>query len=299
VDENLTAHGLIRTLSGDLGLRMGMLSLLGWLNKEYVEGPMFGKNPDPSHWPDRWFDPKFRQAVLKYEDCARKLDRVAQRFADCIDIVNDYEPHTGMSLADYAKFQEAHVDVPILLDSMILYLRMQADCLANAVPNLYGRAAKHQMPRESLRDLARWFTAKRPDFDHGFRDILERHLDWFADLAGEGSGRGQGLRDLIVHYRGTYLISWSYVPKIAGTDGVRASLMNESGFVADNVIPLLRGIVRGYFNFLDQTQAHFLHRLNQIPSGPRITAQDLGEPLFLLVGSQSSVWLYSDLDSPG
>lgn len=204
---------------------------------------------------DRWFDRKALQAIHKLQDTIFKFDRVAMKFNTAIECL----PNPGVEdQAALFRHLDSLYDIPILLDSLLFYFRIQADCIANVIPNLYGaRGATANIPRDSFRRQATWFLRKNQDFDPPYRRVLEAKLEWFDTLS--GSARGQGLRDIIAHYRGTYQVGW--ISKGERNTAPVAGLVNESGFIEENVIPVLSRMVFQYFDFLDEVFTIFIPRL--------------------------------------
>ncbi len=89
--------------------------------------------------------------------------------------------------------------------------------------------------------------------------MLNTQLEWFNTLS--GSERGQGLRDIITHYRGTYQLG-TLIDDEGRTEPF-VGLVNESGFVEENVIPVIRQMKFEYFRFLDGVFTIFLPRLRE------------------------------------
>ncbi|MCK4348502.1 MAG: hypothetical protein KAW47_07785 [Thermoplasmatales archaeon] len=233
-------------------LRLGMLRFLEILYVEFHFTPTFSPKEAPE-WPERWIDGKFRGAVDKLKDTFMKFDTIARYLSQSIDLALANKDSREMS--QYGHFLKAMKDIPIYLDSLLLYLRMQADCLANVIPNLYGEEGRRQsIARDSFRDQTKWFIKKKPGFDPAYTKILGENTEWFEMLAGKS--RGQGLRDILVHYRGVYQLGWTAL-STGETISFNASLLNESGYVEDSLIPTLTAIVAGYFEFIEKAYVHF------------------------------------------
>jgi hypothetical protein len=181
-------------------LWFGMLRFLETLNQFYCLR-LFPRDVEPPPWEEKWFDAKFRKAVTKLRDTFWKLNRAAAHFHTNVEAfrANYHEK----DLERFGKAQSALEDIPLYLDLLLLYIRVQADCIANVIPNLYGlKGQRNSIARDSFRDQMKWFLEKRPDFDPEYSAKLSSNVQWFSALAGDR--RGQGLRDVMVHYRGTY-----------------------------------------------------------------------------------------------
>jgi hypothetical protein len=87
-----------------------------------------------------------------------------------------------------------NADLPLHFDSMLLYLRIQADAYAKLVPFFYQDRAAGKMCSDSFRDQFKWFTKKRSNFDPDYALILCGNRKWFDRLAGENP---KGLRDVV------------------------------------------------------------------------------------------------------
>ncbi|MBI4826356.1 MAG: hypothetical protein HY807_08045 [Nitrospirae bacterium] len=233
-------------------LRVGMLRFIEILYVEFYYTLIFKPN-EAAEWPEKWLDGKFHGAVDKFKDTFLKFDTISRYLSKNIEVALIHKD--SRELDQYSHFLKAMVDIPINLDSLLLYLRVQADCLANVIPNFYGEEGKRQsIARDSFRAQAKWFITKKPEFDPTYTRILNEHTEWFDMLAGET--RGQGIRDILVHYRGVYQLGWTSL-STGKTISFNASLRNESGYVQNDLIPILAKMVAGYFEFLEKSYVHF------------------------------------------
>ena len=225
------------------------------------------------------------QATTKFQDTFWKFDRAADHFSGCVETVECHRE--SKQLEDFAKFLDALNDIPLYLDLMLFYLRIQADCLANVIPYLYEQ--RPQIAERSFRDKAAWFTKTQPDFDYDYAAILQTHWGWFEALAGKNS---KGLRDLVVHLRGTYQLGWAQHDEPSGFE-FRASVVSDASIVQDNIVPILRSINQGYFGYLDQTYDHFATRLRAEFGEELIPVGDVPTQYYRFEGGPlPSFWVY-------
>jgi hypothetical protein len=289
-------HGIYRDESTNSGwFHFGFLRLLHFLVGAF-RMPKWPSGEKSYVWTDKWLDRKFDQATNKFQDTFWKFDRAAGYFGDNVETIKRH--HDSRDMETFAKHLSALSDTPLYLDMMLLYLRIQADCLANVIPNFYGQQAKSQsISRDSFRNHFKWFTQKRADFDPEYSTILLANHRWFELLAGES--HGQGLRDIVVHQRGTYQLGWT-MPDATNDFRFRASIVGDSGFVCDDLVPTLQEIVSGYYSFLDQIFLYFSNQIritlqdNSILAGNTVTQYYRFEGL-----SPSSFWIYPEIQSLG
>jgi len=233
-------------------LRVGMLRFIEIIYVEFFFTPTFKPNKS-AKWPGKWIDGKFRGAADKIKDTFMKFDTISRYLYQSIELAMRYKD--SRDLNQYSQFLKAMMDIPICIDSLLLYLRVQADCLANIIPNFYGEEGKRQsIARDSFRGQTKWFIKKRPEFDPTYTKILIENTEWFDLLAGRS--RGQGLRDILIHYRGVYQLGWTSL-STGETISFNTSLKNESGYVENDLIPILVKMVAGYFEFLEKSYVHF------------------------------------------
>ena len=238
-------------------------------------------------WPDQWFDKKFNQGVAKFKDSFWKFDRAARHFHWSVEAIR---PHRDSIQPVMTEVAGSLADIPLFLDAMLIYLRIQADCLANVIPNLYGLRGmelKEGKRRESFRHHLNWFTTKGKNFDPAYTSILAANRDWFERLAGR---EGRGLREVVIHWRGTYEFGWS---TDAGEEDLTfwAGLMGDSGLVEVDFVPALKSIVLGYFILLDHLYEHFSALLAKM--GPPFTKASSEQSRHIIFeGGLSSSWVY-------
>jgi hypothetical protein len=173
-------------------------------------------------------------------------------------------------------------------------LRITADCLANITPNLYGELGrkKQGLPRGRFREQRKWFTSPDGrDFDPNYTTILEKYTGWFDVLAGKGD-KDYGLRDKIIHHRGTWQFRGYYEPPIE-TIELAAGLYGDSGWIIDDIMPELTTIVFELCLFLDQFVTHFNARIGEeIGSEPVQLSNPFHTELYRFDEPPSSLWLF-------
>lgn len=218
----------------------------------HIDHMYFGvRAADAPPWAGSWLDRTFSQACGKLADTFGKLHLAAGLFGQAHRDIGEFKD--AREHEKYSRHSQAIKTVPIYLDSILFYLRIFADCLANLTPRLYGRQGRNIAWR-SFRDQRKWFTSKCPTFDPTYADILNQHTTWFETLS--GGPPGEGLREEIVHYRGTMQLSYT-VDTPAEETQVAAGLIGDYGWICDNVLPVLTQLVFELFVFLDHFVSHF------------------------------------------
>jgi hypothetical protein len=253
----------------------------------------FPKAEDIPSWRYHTFDRRFYFAAEKYWKTVFKIDRVAELIDNQRHNVRDFGPG-DVPVADLAGHMSALNDLPIYLESLIVYLRSVADVLANLTPHFYGQLGKN-LPRDRFRSQRKWFTETRETFDSGYAEILCQHTRWFDALAGTD---GQvGLRDALIHYRGGIQIMYRPTKTEHPAD-VFASLMSDDNLLSNNLLALLKVVVADLFVFLDKFTVHFAMLANKStdsssfdPCTSRLAL------LFLYKGRLPSAWLYPSIEA--
>ena len=182
-------------------------------------------------------------------------------------------------------------DIPIYLDSLIVYLRIVGDCIANLTPYLYGQKGKHITKKRSFREQRIWFMSTRPNFDTRYAAVLKSHTKWFDVLAGDPP-KFIGLRDAIVHYRGGMQIM--YRP----TDGsepakIMPMLFSDYKTLTLDLFTLLQKVMKDLCVFLDRFVVHF-NALATKRTGSMLLNLDNPDAilLFRYEADIPSAWLY-------
>ncbi|MGH9461294.1 MAG: hypothetical protein ACRD1X_08745 [Vicinamibacteria bacterium] len=233
-------------------------------------------------------------AVRKFQDTTWKFDRAAGHVNRCRKAVSTWAERQsrgaihGMKSSDpdLGAFLAAMDDLPLHLDSMLLYLRIEADAFAALVPYFYEKAGG--IPTRSFRDQQRWFVYKNPTFDPIYAGILSRSCRWFTELAGKNS---VGLRDAIVHRGGTYQLGWT-TPTDAKSFELLASVVNSKGFIEQDLLSALVVITEGWFKFLDQCCLHFRTIVQPFVTWVDFSRDDLSLYLHCHDAEPPSFWVY-------
>jgi hypothetical protein len=275
-------------------LRFGIFNLLWHLEGVKVNEALL------QDWAARLHSDTFRFLWRHFYQSFRKFNNAARNVARLQDIVDQgIDRHlefvrrhqkgetTQEADPDHLTTMEANDDLPLFLDAMLFYLRIQADAYTKLVPYFYQGRDGLQIPWRSFRDQLKWFIdQKRARFDPGYTSILGSNCAWFERLAGKGNERG--LRDVVVHHSGTLLVAWAkpeggQIESHTGLAGV--------GVEAD-VFRALREINASWCAFLDAVSLHFVKRL--VADGILSSADDIKElngwP-YAEVG-QSASWVY-------
>jgi len=284
----MNCHGVVFDGSDQQGsVRFGFLKCLRTLADYY--GPVGAPGvPARPIWPALWLDAGFFHAVRKYEDTFLKFNRAASHLDRCVDTLKRNHP-LGES-ANVLEVISAVDDAPLYLDLLILYLRVQADCIARVVPNLYGQEGRRRdIARGSFRGHARWFRGRVPEFDSTYAEILSGNLGWFQTLA--GGTHGEGLRNLVVHRSGVYQLAQS-----TDTDGgdfrLHAAIVAEGAAMSGDVVLEIQSIVNGYCAYLDATLAHFLEIITK-RGGPQLMERGPDDSeVYRFEGGTSTEWVY-------
>jgi len=218
-----------------------------------VHGYVFRVKGDeePPAWPEKWFDRKFDQAVTKFSDTFHKLELVAWLVE--IERMNIFENKDEREIDKYSKHLHGLKVVPIYFDSLLFYLRILADNIADLTPYLYPVSSGRQIARRSFRDQRKWFL-KNYMLDPDYTRIVTNHTDWFDALAGKVEG--QGLRDKIIHHRGTFQVSYTTDTEVDEFK-LTAGIVGDSGWLVSDVLPELVMTTSKLFLFLDHFLCHF------------------------------------------
>jgi hypothetical protein len=237
------------------------------------------------NWVLHWRNGMCQQAVDKFQDTFFKLVRAANYLSDAINIVkNTRDPESYSQAGPLANSLD---DVPLFLDMVWIYLRIQADAYSTLLGFLHENRA--EIPLDSFRRQRKWFLETKPAQDPEYRAILLASTQWFDLLAGEDP---KGVRDIVIHQRGSYQLRWCESP-----DGcefqLEASLIRDTKIVSADVIPTLKCIIHGYFGFLDEAIRHFMARLELIFGSPQDASNPIFKPCFSYKqGALPSAWLF-------
>jgi hypothetical protein len=124
--------------------------------------------------------------------------------------------------------------------------------------------------------------------------ILQEHQGWFISLAGHS--HGQGLRDILMHYRGTYQFNFANIQLKDSEQFVfRVTLLNESGIMDDDLLSTLRKMIADHYVFLDLTYIHFRDKFRVIFQDQSLLARDDAALMFNFPSPLSSLWMFPSI----
>lgn len=182
-------------------------------------------------------------------------------------------------------------DIPLYLDLMLVYFRIQIDALAQVLPHLYDGAPP--IPQHSFRKQSKWFCDKRPDFDPEYTAILRGDLGWFDRLS---DGTSHGLRDALLHRSATHQLGW-YVPSKDGQSfALEAGLVGHTGYIENDLFSALRGILHGWCRFLDSIwNLHSKRLASRVP--PALAHAILrSESITFETAPAALIWIYPKIE---
>ena len=247
---------------------------------------------DAPKWPHNSIDNGFRYAAERVADSLWKLNRIAEFVDNSRRNIKDFEP-PSVSQDELARHMAASDDIPIHLETLIIYLRIFADCLANVVPYFYGKKRK-TIPSDSFRTQRDWFLKKRPSFDSAYSAILKEGTRWFNVLAGDPPNY-VGLRDAAIHYRGGIQLVFRHQGSRPAK--VIAMLYSDYRTLAGDLIVTLEKLFHDLCIFLDGFVQHFAHKVNYETQSILFDPSDARSLLlFQYEGELPSRWLYPDVD---
>lgn len=242
----------------------------------------------------RWRDRRFLQAVKKLQDTVWKFDRAAGHVEHCrVAIAKwvDFERRGeagSVHISDpvLGDHLDALQDLPLHLDSLLVYLRIEADALASLTPYFYTPSGS--IPTRSFREQRKWFLGARSGFDGEYEQILAESTSWFDQLAGK---EPSGLRDVVVHRAGTYQLGWTMASN-GGLLELRAGVVDANGFVEDDLISALVSINSGWFEFLDRYCVLFRRRLQPEVPWADLLRDELSRYVHYDGTEPPSAWVY-------
>lgn len=227
-------------------LRFGFAALVGFIWTNQLDTPGHTRKVWPFRPIDRGFvhlQQAIRDLVWKLERSASEYDRAARRFSESVD--KDESGHYEQ------------LDLSIHLDSVIVYLRVLADTVAQATPYLYPSNAG-DIGRRSFRTHIKWFENSANCLDIEYADLLRKYTGWFDLLAGKD---GKGIRDLIMHRFARF-----QHPIVTGPPSLRgrvgSDLIIAGDYVTDAHLLIARS-ARGLCEFLDNFVLHHARRIDQ------------------------------------
>lgn len=263
------------------------------------------ETPTPE-WAARFHSPGFTHRMNHFHQCFRKFDRAVLLVAECSGAADRWSVRTKMykvisppvsqpfalhCAADFRDLLDANANLPLHFDSMLFYLRIQADAYAKLVPSFYRESSAGKMPSDSFRDHYKWFTKTKADFDPDYASILAANRAWFDRLSGENP---KGLRDVMVHQSGVLHFRWAQ-PQADSPIKPQAGLYTGKGFVEEDLYDALREMTSGWCAFLDAAWHHFVPRLRTAGVLMTMSADDGLKTRYsaCLGGGLLATWAYS------
>ena len=244
----------------------------------------------PPEWPEKWFDTKFRQASTKFADTFHKFHLVAGLIEQ--ERINVFENKDELNIEKIVKYSHGLRILPVHLDSLLFYMRILADNIADLTPYLYPESFGRQFAVRSFRRHRKWFLDNE-EVDPTYTGILQQCTDWFDVLAGKE--RDEGIRDKMVHYRGTFQLSYNAADSIEDFQ-ITAGMIGDSGWLFDDIFPLIISTTAKFFIFMDKYLEHFVGQLDEKLAGPIF---DMGNPinteLFRFNKLLPSFWLFPEV----
>jgi hypothetical protein len=286
-------HGIELDGNGKVyGLRLGILRLLYRLWSSSQASPTSDKQLQA--WRDKFQSTSYKHQLNHFRQCILKFDQAAGHVARCINAADramgnfqeDLFRHTRSEIElpksplhdnDYV---QANADLPLFLDSMLHYLRIQADSFADLVQYFY-RPELSSFPSGNFGELAKSVAT----IDSAYRAIILANRKWFDVLAGD-----DGLRDVITHQGGMIGVSWE--KQVDQPAKPHLSLYRKSGVVEENVFDAIKGITSGWFSFLDEAYRHFIPQLTHVEVLQGMSLSEPGKNHFFDGDEIRGSWVY-------
>ncbi|MEX1009253.1 MAG: hypothetical protein WD271_15635 [Acidimicrobiia bacterium] len=230
--------------------------MAGWLVAAFRLPQLPDQAGERPKWEDNSNDWSFQQWTGRLRETVWLFDLAGRRLTEAASALLQ-ELALGSSDMQ-AQRPEVHVELALFLDSALSYLRIQADCVAHLVPQLYGmEGRKASITTRSFHDQQKWFREKRPEFDPTYKAILEEERDWFESIRGLDPlpSKQPGMRDMRTHTDARYQLVVHTDDH--GISSLRPGLVDATGYRYENVLQELRTAVAGYCRFLDHSLQHF------------------------------------------
>jgi hypothetical protein len=250
-------------------------------------------------WLQRLHSDAFRYHASHFQQCFWKFDRAAGHVARCRDIMDGAlgrfservrrGEEVPLSDPDRLAMDEVNIELPLFLDAMFFYLRIQADAYAKLVTFFYPGRDTGKICCDSFRGQLKWFTKKRTEFDPEYATVLLANRRWFDLLAGDDP---KGLRDVVVHHGGMLQVGWT--KPMGGPIEPRTALFRSDGVIEENVFGALQEITAGWYAFLDAALYHFAPRLAGAGVLSTMSVNDMEKTRYLdcSEGEARGLWVY-------
>lgn len=225
---------------------------------------------------------RFLLASGKLQDAFWKLERAAELLDNARAKFPNLQPPSATT-EQIVAMQQAHRDIPLLLDNVLIYLKIFADCLANVTSQLYEREGT--IPRFRFREQKEWFIKKRPGFDTPYAQILKTQTSWFTTLAGDSEE--EGLRELVIHRMVRTQVFYQSA-KAPDENQIHAFLYGDVGSQGVSLLPAIQKLVDELCIFLDSYFEHFSRKV-ELQFGGKLSP---GTILFEFEGDLPSAWLF-------
>jgi hypothetical protein len=228
---------------------------------------------------------QFLLASGKLQDTFWKLERAAELLDNARKKFPNLRPPTATT-EQIVAMQQAHRDIPLLLDNVLIYLKIFADCLANVTSQLYERVGT--IPRFRFREQKEWFIKKRSAFDPQYTKILKTQTHWFTTLSGDSEE--EGLRELVIHRMVRTQVF--YQPgKVPDENQVQAFLYGDVGSQDGSLLLTVQKLVDELCLFLDSYFEHFSEKVES-QFGGRLSLETV---LFEFEAELPSAWLFPQI----
>jgi hypothetical protein len=291
-------------------LRFGIFRLLYSL---WGSLPTTG-TPDPrlQEWRERIASDDFRYQLNHFRQCFEKFDRAAGHVTRCKEakdaalgrwvervMKRDQPGETREGVREleasdpewleHLEITEFDKELPLFLDAMLFYLRIQADSFAQLVQYFYEPVKARVVPDNFTRQIDGEKAERLRKLDAGYGSILQANRKWFDDLRLDG-----GLRDVITHESGMIGVQW--VKPQGGPIEAQTSLYTRKRPVEKNVLQALQEITAGWLAFLDEAYRHFVRKLTEEAMLRGLPVSDSERSRFFEAHELRGFWVYRVLN---
>ena len=209
-------HGMERGQDGHpVWLRFGMLRLIIAFTCDTDDESVGNEEPSPKNV-NRW---ECSKKLMKFMDTFRKLNRAANHVKLCNEVISHgvsqgiYQggaSNSGPGEPPYeAKMatESAAEDIRLHFDSLLFYLRMQADEFAKIIPHFYF--PKNEVPAKRLfKEQRKWFK-EHSGFDRTYAQILNEEFR-YEEHPWCNTWGVDHIRDIVVHGDAEFLAASFY-----------------------------------------------------------------------------------------